>query len=484
MPTRRITETNCDWAAVGALRSSLPSSFSSLASLQHDAPDWASYLNTVYGLHTLAFPLDLRSLAFFYSAERVGIPVRSARIPILGFPVTSWNTTQNVTLQQTLVRALDIRGARKAGMCGRRLWDSFRMFHPPFTPDVVSGSVWLYPYATPNAGEVRNQTHIKAGRQTWPQMPHDLTPAATAGGGGDGGAVHHHHHPTDGYPSHSKVEVFHCAEPASTRPNDYWMYAAKGSGVYFHLGRTLAARNRCELWQKVNVSQAPFGYGPPRCRHTSRVRHLYRHGAWGGTQPSHGRSAAPGLGPRLHYGDAPPAGDCPLSYFYCATDNELTKVVQLLTSEALDVLRARGFDSVQVGEAVRVRIERNARAHGTADCLDDSHATVCADCLTRLAVSDRTLPGPSSHNSRAFSRGCKAHTQRRARHVQVRDHRLAAALFVQGGRAAAQAPVARALGRCQAVPPPSGPTRGVLAWMGRGAPVQAMRRHTDRPWLP
>jgi hypothetical protein len=57
---------------------------------------------------------------------------------------------------------------------------------------------------------------------------------------------------------------------------------------------------------------------------------------------------------------------------------------------------------------VRVRIERNARAHGTADCLDDSHATVCADCLTRLAVSDRALSGPSSHNSRAFSRGCKA----------------------------------------------------------------------------
>ena len=71
------------------------------------------------------------------------------------------------------------------------------------------------------------------------------------------------------YPDQQLVEVYHCYEDLEY----YWMYLAVGSGIYFNLGRTIAARNAMALAHSLNVTaHVVFSLRRfPRCWATHRA---------------------------------------------------------------------------------------------------------------------------------------------------------------------------------------------------------------------
>ena len=137
-------------------------------------------------------------------------------------------------------------------------------------------------------------------------------------------------HLRDGFPSNSRVEVYHCSE--NGRLYDYWLYLAVGSGIYFDLGRTVAFPNAFVMARALNVSTA----ATPWCRKIDR---------------------APG--------------------FYCNSARQLAATWNLLFHKTIDVLIKRGYDSVQLTRSEehaifkyeildlrRPRATRNARPNG------------------------------------------------------------------------------------------------------------------------
>jgi hypothetical protein len=163
------------------------------------SPAWGRYLRYVYGtVADLPFPFSLQRLGFFYLSE---LPVRSrpsARM-LLGL------SSSNVSLLQpadALIPTMIPRSAR-GRYSGRKHQDLYTLY-----PTEVSKHSMAFVY---RSGE-----------------------EAVSLGVPDGGLA----------------EVIHCFEDL----DDYWMYLAVGSGIYFNVGRTAVARNALELATRLNVT--------------------------------------------------------------------------------------------------------------------------------------------------------------------------------------------------------------------------------------
>jgi len=275
--------------------------FASLDALRSNA-HWSAYLDQVYGLDTLTFPFDLRRLTTFYStAFESSSSFPLDRVPLLGTatPAAGYNLT-HASLSMALDDVLTpVRGGKRP-VCGRHALDAYRLYHhPPFSEDAAERTIWLYGHHHHKDGIASNRTT----RVPWL-------------------------HPINGFPSHTKIEVLHCAEECATKGiTDYWLYHAPGSGIYFDLGKTLVVRDRCGLWRSTNISYVVYNNRRawPRC-----VR--YRN-AWDLT-----RSSLDWFGGLLPH-------RCP--GFWCGTAHELMRQTQSFTLHAIRQLIKDGYDSVQ-----------------------------------------------------------------------------------------------------------------------------------------
>lgn len=244
---------------------------------------WALYLDHIFGLDTLVMPLKMSSFHFFYvdalPAELQG------RVPLLGR--SSDFNRGSFSSGETLLRV----GQRAFGITGRSPDDVYHLYDPiAFAPDAIS-TVWVYSHR--------------------------------------GGA-----NESLGFPSFSRIEVVHCAENGNQ--TDFWLYPATGSGVYFDLGKTFVARNRCSLWVQTNIAAEHLrARGPIRCVPIRQGWHCpddqgntNQSKFYVGCRFSHLRRFCPG--------------------FWCASAQEMMAKSHSYTEAALKVLASRGFDSVQL----------------------------------------------------------------------------------------------------------------------------------------
>ena len=278
--------------------------FQSLRELQLTAPQWAAYLERVYGnLDAISsWPLNLSAtLRFVYSD--VPLPTwDNHMVPMLGMGPACGVRSSNGTMraacdpavpQETLLRVDGKRGRHKL-YTGRRYGDVFKLYHPPYPPEATT-TMWVYPYSDIDKSMSMELEHVQ------------------------------------GAPSGTRIEAFHCAE--NNNQSSFWLYHAPGSGVFFDVGRTFVARNRCTLWAALNltVSVSPRGKAA-RCQ-------VHRH-AWHGhayikdAQVPHTTFASL----RMEH--------CP--GFWCSSGYELQHQQYLLTKEAMERLVERGFDSLQL----------------------------------------------------------------------------------------------------------------------------------------
>ena len=126
--------------------------------------------------------------------------------------------------------------------------------------------------------------------------------------------------PLHGFASFSQVEVFHCAERSPSEAEDYWMYLAVGSGIAFALGRTIAFRNRLELFRWANATRSPLVQG---CWFTGRDRNGIRE-------------------VRLHSETLSTSG------YHCPTVQSLAHQLYSSWERAAGRLLALGFESLQL----------------------------------------------------------------------------------------------------------------------------------------
>ena len=234
-----------------AIYRSLPR-FSNLAELRAQ-PRWLQYLDSVYGEETLQFPLDTRTFNFFYSrGSELFTKKHLASVALLGrrpYAGLERNQTPAVTLAETLIKAGG-GTAKWFGLCGRQLHDAFRLYHnPPYPANAAFGTLWLYGHVDDTLARGASATALAS------TVLESSAPEPEPG-----------LHPSGGFPSHTLVEIMHCAEEAEADARDFWMYIAAGSGIYFDLGRTVAFRDRCELWrsQRVPMPKLSFRFFP-RC---------------------------------------------------------------------------------------------------------------------------------------------------------------------------------------------------------------------------
>ena len=275
-----------------------------LASRQEAPNQWLAYLDRVYGLETLEWPLDLSKLTFFYPE----VPLLQARlralVPLLGRSDASLN--RSIAAGELMTPP----GKRRLGISGREYLDVYHLYHPPYPEGAVS-TIWIYPYA----GKVFKVESVD-------DIDDNIVPVR----------------------SQSKVEVLHCSDGGDTPA--YSMYRAQGSGVFFNVGRTFVARNRCELWAAAKLpDELPSAFDDafaamarmsvgvrPRCRLLDTAS-----GAWSN------RTA------RRTFGDLRRA-DCP--GYTCdgayGAPRDVWQQGQLLTEAALRELVRRGYESVQL----------------------------------------------------------------------------------------------------------------------------------------
>lgn len=94
---------------------------------------------------------------------------------------------------------------------------------------------------------------------------------------------------TNGFPSHSKVEVLHgCCDDKDT---GYWFYYMKGSGLYYDLGNTIVFQTKADAYEKL-VPDIP--YDP-----STANRYVYE------------------AAKRLHYDSIQYTNECNISVFHC-----------------------------------------------------------------------------------------------------------------------------------------------------------------------
>ena len=273
---------------------SLPS-FHDLGSL-HAQPLWLRYLDSVYGVASLRFPLDMKNLTLFYANDELFARKDLALVPLLGRRPLRDEKSRAISLAETIV-TVGGGSAKWFGLCGRGLHDAYRLYHsPPYPETAVLGTLWIYGYGSTRASAT-NASAIRA-------------PGV---------------HPRDGFRSFTRVEVFHCSEEAKADSRDFWMYLAPGSGVYFDLGKTIAFADRCEMWRSTLTPLPRISW-----RHVPRCGR--RHGDWLTPNASTFASLRPGR--------------CP--GFSCGTATELAQLVHRITFSAIDALARAGYDSVQL----------------------------------------------------------------------------------------------------------------------------------------
>lgn len=190
---------NMCWASTGA---SWYDSLPSFASAENMPVAWRRYLKRVYGptVSNLPFPFHIKKLNFFFVSD-LPASVKPCDRKLLGLPHAN---SSKILPGDALVPVPHDQ------MRGRYRYPG-RMYH-----DVYS----LYP----------NESHEEetAWVYLWPSSSHSDD-------------VH-------GFPSNSWVEVYHRFEDLE----DYWMYLAAGSGIYYQLGRTVVARDAQSLISKVD----------------------------------------------------------------------------------------------------------------------------------------------------------------------------------------------------------------------------------------
>ena len=179
------------------------------------ASSWSEYLDSVYGLATLTFPLDMRRFTFFYAdvfaratLKPDRLPLNLKRLPLLGRAMPTV-LGANLTAMSRAMNLDDVvvpaaRPGRHPGrrnFCGRRPLDAYALLHePPFSAAAMYNTVWFYAHKESAAAYTTSAAAASTGARTsvW-------------------------QHPPDGYPSHSRVEVFHCSELAAGKGvQDYW----------------------------------------------------------------------------------------------------------------------------------------------------------------------------------------------------------------------------------------------------------------------
>ena len=184
---------------------------------QLHASPWAMYLHAVYDRATLAFPFSLTHLEFFYTPDRAGVR-RSAMAPGRWLPRQFYdpNNMTHVAQVQLGPGTACVTGPEACAYRDNpRLGDVFELDTGP--PNSLF--VYLYPTAS-------GQTHSSSGR----------------------GRVAVPFKYAQGFPSHSKVEVMHHGRAAE--PGGYWMYLARGSGIYLDLGQTMVF---AEQWDALKL---------------------------------------------------------------------------------------------------------------------------------------------------------------------------------------------------------------------------------------
>ena len=176
------------------------------------SPGWRRYLDTVYGVATLRYPLSLRELSFFYLALLPPSHQPRAPLPLLGLR-PGHEARLDAADATVEASGRNAWGVRQPHYGGRAQHEAFSLYAPQLSAEGRNATLWLYAYAA------------------------------------DGTSAEEH-----GVPSGAKVEVHRCAE--DDRPDErlWWMYRAPGSGVFFDVGRTFAARNLYTLAAALNVS--------------------------------------------------------------------------------------------------------------------------------------------------------------------------------------------------------------------------------------
>jgi hypothetical protein len=222
-------------------------------------PAWVRYCKVVYGAGVPSISPGL--LSFFY-VDLLPPSLRPSSIELLGLVPSS-----NESLLRpgdALVEVVIPRGAR-GRYSGRAPGEAYTLFPNGYARQSVA---WVYHWGEPeqSAASTRAVSSV-----------------------GDG----------------QLVEVFHCHEDL----DDYWMYKAVGSGIYYNVGRTVVARNALVLASDLNVT-AQLEMSTRRFPRCWRARR------------------APG--------------------FACATARERMHYAYLLRQLAFRLLVSRGFDSVQL----------------------------------------------------------------------------------------------------------------------------------------
>lgn len=194
-----------------ALEPQLSDRFESLKELR--LSEWFGYLDGIYGASTLRFPLSLRQLGFFYT-PRLPKPARFREHP------RSQPTQQGEAnvLHGPIQRGELYRtwGGEAHGTAWAQL-NLYRMLHAfdgRWAP-TVDAPVGAAPHIGPSFG-----------------IP-------------------------SGFASHTRVEVMHRVGDA--RGSGMWFYYARGSGVYFDVGRTAVYRDHLHAAQELGITPCARG---------------------------------------------------------------------------------------------------------------------------------------------------------------------------------------------------------------------------------
>lgn len=293
---------------------------------------WAAYLDNVYAPscararstmghlnHSKAEPN--RSLLFFFYRDQIPLEVRPIHaIPLLGLH-RRWSLTGDPRIDAVITPPILSSDAYRSAVptnAGRAAAEAYDMvnwtgrqrgdlYHlmcmegsgasactplDPHAASRVTQTLWVYPYLSQST-----------------EVADALEDAIV---------------PLHGFPSHQKVEVFHCAEREPPHAEDYWLYLARGSGIYFDLGRTVAFRDRLELFVAMNATRRrPTG---GKCRYRGR-RHRYR---------------------ALKDGRGRVAGVFTAAGYHCATANDVANQQYHSLAWSIGRLVALGYDSLQL----------------------------------------------------------------------------------------------------------------------------------------
>jgi hypothetical protein len=262
--------------------------FHSRAAL-HQQAHWAAYLDRVYGIRAIQWPLNLSALGFFHGDVPMPAAVKEA-LPSLGRRTRGASNRSLQGEPAAKEALLGVRRSRRGIVSGRRWREPYRLYHPPYAVEATS-TVFVYD---------------------------------------DARAI----------PSHTKAEVFHCAE--TTRQTGFWMYAARGSGVWFDVGRTFSARNRCALWAALSVPLKLTLRGP-RCVAFNRA---WRNLSAADVPAGAGDSPFVNANAATTFAALNLPSRCP--GFWCGSVGEMMHQQHMFTEAAMEVLMRRGYDSLQL----------------------------------------------------------------------------------------------------------------------------------------